>query len=154
MHNPVAEYAFKYLSACWKKCDDAHNEMASILRPFALSRSAAASCLKASNGWQQQRQMRLAPAAFRVHAAAEASQPYPQTVNLDKGKAKTAQLQSETSKANDGHVDPKDPASKARVRLTISVMLCVCMHMYLQTHSAVWWPCYFVSASLKSMVIC
>lgn len=72
--------------------------------------------------------MWLAPAAFRAHAAAEASQPYTQTVKLDKGKAKTAQLQSETFKANDGHVDPKDPASKARVRLTTSVMLSV--HAY------------------------
>ncbi|KAA6429989.1 MAG: hypothetical protein FRX49_00420 [Trebouxia sp. A1-2] len=88
--------------------------MASILRSIALSRSAAAHCIKASNGWQQQRRLRLAPAPFRVQLAAEASQPYPQTVNLDKGKAKTAQLQSETSKANDGHVDPKEPASKAR----------------------------------------
>lgn len=119
--------------------------MASILRSIALSRSAAAHCIKASNGWQQQRRLRLAPAPFRVQLAAEASQPYPQTVNLDKGKAKTAQLQSETSKANDGHVDPKEPASKARVCVTTSVILCVHAYVLADTY-VVWWPCYIGSS--------
>ncbi len=45
-----------------------------------------------------------------------ANQSYPQTVNLDTAKAKAAQLQSETSKAQGGNVNPTDPASKARVR--------------------------------------
>jgi hypothetical protein len=45
-----------------------------------------------------------------------ANQSYPQTVNLDTAKAKAAQLQSETSKAQGGNINPTDPASKARVR--------------------------------------
>lgn len=44
-----------------------------------------------------------------------ANQSYPQTVNLDTAKANAAQLQSETSKAQGGNINPTDPASKARV---------------------------------------
>ena len=44
-----------------------------------------------------------------------ANQSYPQTVNLDTAKAKAAQLQSETSRAQGGNINPTDPASKARV---------------------------------------
>jgi len=54
-----------------------------------------------------------------------ANQSYPQTVNLDTAKAKAAQLQSETSKAQGGNINPTDPASKARVRhLTLLYKLC------------------------------
>ena len=45
-----------------------------------------------------------------------ANQAYPQTVNLDTAKAKAADLQSQTSKAQGGNINPTDPASKARVR--------------------------------------
>lgn len=45
-----------------------------------------------------------------------ANQAYPQTVNLDTAKAKAGDLQSQTSKAQGGNVNPTDPASKARVR--------------------------------------
>ena len=46
-----------------------------------------------------------------------ANQAYPQTVNLDTAKAKAADMQSQTSKAQGGNINPTDPASKARVRL-------------------------------------
>ena len=56
-----------------------------------------------------------------------ANQSYPQTVNLDEGKARAAEIQSEQSKAQGGVTTPTDEASKARVR---SVVLCsICMHM-------------------------
>lgn len=44
-----------------------------------------------------------------------ANQAYPQTVNLDTAKAKAADMQSQTSKAQGGNINPTDPASKARV---------------------------------------
>lgn len=47
-----------------------------------------------------------------------ANQSYPQTVDLDTAKAKAAKMQSETSKAQSGDINPSDPASKARVRYT------------------------------------
>ena len=45
-----------------------------------------------------------------------ANQSYPQTVNLDTAKAKAGDMQSQTSKAQGGNINPTDPASKARVR--------------------------------------
>ena len=50
-------------------------------------------------------------------AMSGANQAYPQTVNLDTAKAKAADMQSQTSKAQGGNINPTDPASKARVRL-------------------------------------
>lgn len=56
-----------------------------------------------------------------------ANQSYPQTVNLDIAKDKAAALQSETSKAQGGNINPTDPASKARVRLnTLLVRMHAC----------------------------
>lgn len=46
-----------------------------------------------------------------------ANQSYPQSVSLDTAKAKAADMQSQTSKAQGGNINPSDPASKARVML-------------------------------------
>ena len=54
-----------------------------------------------------------------------ANQSYPQAVNLDTAKAKAAELQSETSKAQGGNINPADPASKARVRVLYLVHVLV-----------------------------
>lgn len=44
-----------------------------------------------------------------------ANQSYPQSVSLDTAKAKAADMQSQTSKAQGGDINSSDPASKARV---------------------------------------
>ena len=59
----------------------------------------------------------------------DASKSYPQTVNLDTAKAKTAEIQSEQSKGQGGVTKPTDEASKARVRpsdRTIRASACTC----------------------------
>ncbi len=65
-----------------------------------------------------------------------ASQNYPQTVNLDEAKARPAELQSETSKAQGGNINPNDPASKARVCLPSSVCKMHACVANMATHSA------------------
>lgn len=108
--------------------------MASALMCALSLRSAAITCLSSAGACRQHRHYRIAPAAFRVLAATGASRPYQQKVNLDEAKAKVADLQRETSKANDGKIDPKDPASKARVCNTTSSVhdhdaVCTCKDM-------------------------
>ena len=56
-----------------------------------------------------------------------ANQSYPQTVNLDEGKARAAEIQSEQSKAQGGVTKPTDEASKARVGFGITCY--ICMHI-------------------------
>lgn len=66
-----------------------------------------------------------------------ANQSYPQTVSLDAAKAKAADMQSNTSKAQDGNINPSDPASKARVRFLapdpvqrdLGLMRAQCIHI-------------------------
>ena len=104
------------ISTC--ACDlliDTTNMAASIHCSMPL-RSSASACFRAGRVYPQRcsRPSTVVPAA--VHRVMSgASQPYPQKVRLDEGKAKAAELQSEQSKAQGGETKPSDAASKARV---------------------------------------